>query len=381
MSTTRSDDRAESKPDAEEKQGIGAKIAARLEAARARSPFLDHVFRMNDRYTRVGGNLLAGGVTYFGFLSFFPLLAMAFAVAGWVSNIYPEANDTVVTAVQGILPGIISDQPGDGSITLDQITEAAATVGLVALVGLLYTGLGWIQALRESVAATFELSVARRPSFLIGKATDLLALVVIGLVLTISVSITSLVGGFTDVILDLVQTPGVIAEVVVYVAGALVGLAASTLLFFAIFSILGRGAHVPAKARRAGALLSAIGFEALKFLVVYVLGSVGGTAFAPLALAITLVVWINYCSRLTVYGAAWAYTVPGVAALDTAAAAEPYAIGHEPTSTIRVASDARPLPAPAQVVAVLRPVAVLGALIALLWAWVRSEDAKDRAGR
>ncbi|MFY0405944.1 YihY/virulence factor BrkB family protein [Solicola sp. PLA-1-18] len=365
----------------EEKQGIGAKIAARLEAARARSPFLDHVLRMNDHYTRSGGNLLAGGVTYFGFLSFFPLLAMAFAVAGWVSNIYPQANDTVVTAVQGILPGIISDQPGDGSITLDQITQAAATVGVVALVGLLYTGLGWIQALRESVTTTFDQSIAKRPNFVVGKATDLLALVVIGLILTVSVSITSLVGGFTDAILDVVQTPGVVAQVVVYVLGALVGLAASTLLFFAIFSILGRGSHVPASARRSGALLSAIGFEVLKFLVVYVLGSVGGTAFAPLALAITLVVWINYCSRLTVYGAAWAYTVRGVAALDTAPAAEPYALGHEPESTIRVEPAAAAMPSASQLVTLARPVAVLGSLVALLYAWLRSEKAKELTRR
>jgi membrane protein len=57
-----------------------------------------------------------------------------------------------------------------------------------------------------------------------------------------------------------------------------------------------------------GALLGAIGFELLKLLVVNVLGAVGGSPFAPLAIAITLVVWINYFSRLVMYGAAWAMT-------------------------------------------------------------------------
>ena len=50
------------------------------------------------------------------------------------------------------------------------------------------------------------------------------------------------------------------------------------------------------------------GSRLLKLLVVNVLGAVGGSPFAPLAIAITLVVWINYFSRLVIYGASWAMT-------------------------------------------------------------------------
>jgi membrane protein len=89
--------------------------------------------------------------------------------------------------------------------------------------------------------------------------------------------------------------------------GILLGLAASTLLFFVMYRLLG-GSELAAKPIWQGALVGATGFEALKLLVVYVLGAVGGSPFAPLAIAITLVVWINYFSRLVIYGASWSMT-------------------------------------------------------------------------
>ena len=58
------------------------------------------------------------------------------------------------------------------------------------------------------------------------------------------------------------------------------------------------------------ALLGAIGFELLKIIVVSILGGVGGSAFAPLAIAVTLLIWINYFSRLVFIGASWAVTSP-----------------------------------------------------------------------
>ena len=50
--------------------------------ARARWPVVDHAVRAWEHYTRVGGSGLAGAVTYYAFLSFFPILALAFFVVG-----------------------------------------------------------------------------------------------------------------------------------------------------------------------------------------------------------------------------------------------------------------------------------------------------------
>ncbi len=54
------------------------RLVARFNTLRKRRPAVDHVVRMVQHYGTVNGNLQAGAVTYFAFLSFFPILALGF---------------------------------------------------------------------------------------------------------------------------------------------------------------------------------------------------------------------------------------------------------------------------------------------------------------
>ena len=62
------------------------------------------------------------------FLSFFPILALAFFVVGWIAKVYPDAQDTSTDAINSVMPGLIGT--GEGQIQLDDIQDAAATVGI-----------------------------------------------------------------------------------------------------------------------------------------------------------------------------------------------------------------------------------------------------------
>lgn len=278
-----------------------------MDALRRKWPWFDRVMAMNEHYGQVNGKLLAGGVTYFGFLSFFPLLAVGFAIAGWVSYLYPGADDNLTTAIQQVFPGIVTAEPAAGKISLQQIQQVSGAAGSIGLVGVLYAGLGWITAMREAVAAAFCADHADKPNFFKGKLTDLAMLAIIGTVLVVSVSVSSVVIGLADWLTGLIGLDSLIGAGIVYVVGTLIAVAASTVLFFVIYRLLGRSI-VDSHDLWGGALLAAVGFELLKLVVVNILGGVGGSAFAPLALAITLLLWINYFARLTVYGAAWSYT-------------------------------------------------------------------------
>lgn len=354
--------------------GIGAKVTAKVTAARRRSAFFDHVIRMHEHYGKVRGTLLGGAITYFGFLSFFPILALAFFVIGYVKQIYPDSEEALRTAINEVLPGIISSQdpPPDGQISFQQIQDAKAIAGIVGLVGVLYSGLRWVSALREAMVATFMVPGTRTPNFVKGKLRDLVTLGGVGLVLVLSVSVSGIARGLTQTVLDQFAVPELLSGTLLWLLAVVLGLAASSLLFFTVFRLLSR-TQVPAAALWRGALLSAVGFEALKLIVVNILGSVGGSAFAPLALSITLLVWINYFSRVTVYGAAWAYTS---APAFTAPAAIPYAVEHEPERTVRVLPSGEPSLGTSLAV-VARPIAVFGALIGGLWAWLRWEKARE----
>jgi membrane protein len=87
-----------------------------------------------------------------------------------------------------------------------------------------------------------------------------------------------------------------------------IGLLASMVLFWALFKVLAEP-DIPARALWSGALLGAVGFEILKQASTYLMAATKEQpAFQVFGIALILVVWINYFSRLVMYAAAWAHT-------------------------------------------------------------------------
>ncbi|MGH3506953.1 MAG: YihY/virulence factor BrkB family protein, partial [Nocardioidaceae bacterium] len=295
---------------ADNKPKLTERIKARFARAQERHPMLAHAVATIQHYNGVHGNVLAGAVTYFGFLSFFPILAIAFSVIGYVSIAFPDARDSLVTAIEQVFPGIVTVDGSDGTISLEQIEKASATVGTIGFITLLYTGLGWLSGLRSALTASFELPQEEQRNFFVGKAIDLMFLAVLGFVLLVSVGISGVAKGLADEVLELVGLDSTwIGPILIWAISTLLGVSASILLFFVMFRLLGKP-ELPGKPLWQGALIGAVGFELQKFIFVNVLGGVGGSAFAPLAIAITLLVWINYFSRLVFIGASWAVTSP-----------------------------------------------------------------------
>jgi membrane protein len=287
-------------------------LKERFASIRQRRPFLDHLLRMQEHYSEVGGGQQAGAVTYFGFLSFFPVMALAFFVVGYVAEVFPEAQDALVEAIETVLPGILGS--GDDKLSLLEIQDAASTVGVIGLVGLLYSGLGWLSAMRDGLYVVFVRPAFGRSGFVVGKLRDLVTLALVGVVMIVSVGVSAVVTRFTGELLDLVGLGSGLGWLLSLLA-VVVGLAASTLLFFAMFKLLG-DPDVPTGSLWSGALVGAIGFEVLKQLSSLLLGlTKGQPAFQAFGIALILVVWINYFSRVVMYAAAWSYTTAAARAL------------------------------------------------------------------
>jgi membrane protein len=280
-------------------------ITDRVDEARTRRPFLDHLVRTVQHYGAVKGNLLAGAVTYFAFLSFFPILALAFAVIGWVAKVYPDAQQNLVDAIEQVLPGLVGPDPGQVQLsTLQNAAGAAAGIGLVAI---LYSGLGWLSSLREALVAVFDEPPGEQPGFLVGKARDLVTMALIGVVLIVSVAVSSLVTSFSTDILDWLGL-GTGLSWLLSALSILVGLLANLVLFFAMFRLLA-DPRLPTRSLSSGALFGAIGFELLKQASRFLLQATSHSpAFQAFGIALILLVWINYFSRLVMYAAAWTYT-------------------------------------------------------------------------
>ena len=280
-------------------------VTAKIQEVRQRRPFVDHLVRTVEHYGSVKGSLQAGAVTYFAFLSFFPILALAVFAVGQLARIYPDANHQLVKAIDQVLPGMVGSGPGE--ISLSSVQSFSGWAGLIGLLGVMYSGLGWLSALREALEAVFELPTKEQPNFIVGKLRDLVTLAVVGLTLLVAVAISGAVIGFSGKILDAVGL-GTSLSPLLIVLSVVIGLGANTLLFYALFRLLVEP-HAPQRSLWSGALLGAVGFEVLKQLSGYLISSTKQQpAFQAFGIALILLVWINYFSRVVLYSAAFAHT-------------------------------------------------------------------------
>lgn len=276
----------------------------RIAVIRGRRPFIDHVVRMFEHYGSVNGSALAAAVTYFAFLSFFPIVALAFAVIGFVSRAYPDADQDLVTAINDVLPGIVGGKDG---LELSTFQDNAPGIFSVGLVLALYSGLGWLSGMRTALIAVFEEPEKEKPNVVLGKIRDILALLALGSVLIGSVAISGVATKLTTPILDFLDL-GAGVTPVIWVIGLVLGLAANTVLFFAFFRLLA-APNAPTRSLWSGALMGAVGFELLKQLSTYLLaGTKDQPAAQTFGIALILVVWMNYFSRVVVLAASWAHT-------------------------------------------------------------------------
>lgn len=287
--------------------GLKERVTTRVALLRQRHPLVDHAVAAVTHYSAVNGSGQAGAVTFFGFLSFFPILALAFFVVGWVSEVFPELRGEVVRTLEDLLPGMIGY--GEGQVPLDTFTKYAATVGLLGVAGLLYSGLGWLSGMRAALAVLFVLPDGEHPNFVVGRLRDLMALGLIGVVLLLSIALTGAVTWSSEAILDLVGLgDSVVAAGALWLLAHGLAVVATTVLFVTMFRQLAHP-RLPSRALWQGALVGAVAFELLKSAAGLLIEQTKGQpAFQAFGVALILLVWINYFSRLVLLSAAWAHT-------------------------------------------------------------------------
>lgn len=288
-----------------------ASVRERVGRLRRRHPTVDHAVRTQEHYGNVRAGQQAGAVTYFAFLSFFPILALAFFVVGWIAKVWADAQETLTEALNAVMPDLIGS--ADGQATMEQIQQYAGTLGLIGAVVLLYAGLGWISAMRNALVVVFVRPAQEQPNFVLGKLRDLMALVLIGLILLLSVVVAGLVGGFSTELLDWLNLDEELDWLIKLLTVAL-GFAADMLLFYLLFVLLARP-DGPRRALWSGALLGAVAFEVLKQISAQLIQlTQGNPAFQAFGIALVVLVWINYFSKIVLYAAAWAHTSPSARA-------------------------------------------------------------------
>ncbi|NKX90606.1 inner membrane protein YhjD [Nocardia coubleae] len=280
-------------------------ISATVEKQVKSRPWLDHLVRAGGRFQRQRGDYFAAGITYFTVLSLFPLLMVAFSIAGFILAGQPD----LLNELQGKViekTGTFGDQINE---LIDQAIGSRGTVGVLGLLTGLYTGLGWIANLRAALTEQWETQTPDKPWWR-EKLSDLGALFGLFLALVVSLGLSTVANsGLAAKLLKSVGLDGVPGASVVL---SIVSIALGMLASWAVFAwVIARLPREPVSLRSAAkaAAIAAVAFEIFKFVgAIYlrmVLSSPAGATFGSI---IGLMVFSYITFRILLFATAWAAT-------------------------------------------------------------------------
>ena len=226
-----------------------------------------------------------------------------------VAQVYPDAERRPHRRHQRrCCPGLIGDRRGP-DLARRHRAGGRRRSGSSALLGLLYAGLGWLSAMRDALIVVFELPGAEQPNFVVGKLRDLVTLALIG----VDAGAERRGRRVRQRLRRATCSTGSGSASELAPAGRAAHRACSasppTCCCSSSCSGCWPSPHTPAPlavvrgAARRGRLRGA---QAAVVPAARV--HPGPPAFQAFGIALILLVWINYFSRVVMYAAAWAHT-------------------------------------------------------------------------
>ena len=251
---------------------------------------------------------LAASLSYYALFSIFPAAIVLAAIFGLVVG--DDARGEVVDFLFEELP--VSDDEGrrDLESIVDGVTRNTGTLGIVGVVGVLYSASALMGAIRNSLAIVWETEHDRPP--LRAKALDVLLLLALGLLIALSLLVTVLRGLAIDLGNDL-GFPGRALESALDVSGFLIPLGLSVIAFAVVFVVLPRP-HQRLRDVWPGVLLAAIGYELAKRGFALYLDHFAdySAVYGSLGAVITFLVFIYIAAMIFLLGAEFAALWPRV---------------------------------------------------------------------
>jgi len=255
-------------------------VTERLDGAQRRHPVLGFPLAVVYKFVDDQGSYLAALITYYGFLSLFPLLLLLTSVLGFVLG-----GDAHLQ--QRVLNSTLSQFPVIGSQLGDPKGLRGSGAGLVlGLLGAVYGGLGVAQAGQNAMNAAWHVPRNNRPSPIKARLRSLLLLATVGL----GVLATTILSGLGSSAGAFGASFGVGFKVVLTAVAVLVN-AGIFLLAFRVAT----ARDVSFRQIAPGALLAAVGWQLLQSFGTAYVGHVVKNASATngvFALVLGLIAWL-----------------------------------------------------------------------------------------
>ncbi|MCI4064181.1 YihY/virulence factor BrkB family protein [Micromonospora sp. R77] len=270
---------------------IEAGLERRIDAVRDRSATFDHLWRAGTLYTDVLAGRLAAAIAYYGFFAVFALALVAY----WVFGAILQDNDEVSAAAAGFLEENLP------FLDPQQIAQSSNTVGVIGLVILVFTGIGWVEAIRSSQRLMYGLN--QQPgNLVVRRLVDLGVLVAVFVMLGVSVAA---VDALESVLRFLLRSTGSVGLTTISaVLSILVNAVLATALLVAVPRL-----RMSRRRLRPVVLLVAVGITLLNTVGrYYVVRTERNPAYTVVATAVGLLLYLYLLNQLVLFGAALAAT-------------------------------------------------------------------------
>lgn len=250
---------------------------------RQRVGFLDLLLTVHERVGAVGGGAYSSALALAGLLSLFPLVLVGIAVVGFFSASNVDLAAETVDRLG--LDGNAADTLVEAFSTAER---TRGTVTVVGFVGLLWAGLGVVDAMSAMVNTVWQVTGRG----LVGKLHELAWVAGAGSVFLASLGVASLV--------RIVPGPAIVTSV-------LVGFVIDALLVMWTFRAL-TNVGVPWRTHLPGALVAAVGFGVLKLVAgfwVPRLVTSSSALYGSIGVVFALLAWFVLGAKLLMYATAY----------------------------------------------------------------------------
>jgi membrane protein len=259
-------------------------------------------------YSSAQGPLLASGLAYQAIFAVFAAVWVGFSIVGLVVAGNAQLQQPLIDFLANTVPGLIKSSSGSGAIDPKILLNAGAFTlsGIIALVGVLVTALGWLASARTAIRIIFGVPQSKT-NFLLLKLRDLGVALVFSVALIVSATLSVAGSAATGFGLDLLHISP--HSLFGNIAGKSVSIGLSFLLDAVILGALFRvlsGVRIPWRRLVGGVIVGAVSLGALKTLGGSLLGvSKNNPLLASFAVILGLLIFFNFVCQVILIASAW----------------------------------------------------------------------------
>jgi membrane protein len=184
-------------------------LADRLDRLQRRHPVAGFPIAVVYKYVDDSGPYLAALITYYAFVSLFPLLLLATTVLSSVLAGNPDLQERLIDSALSQLP-VVGEQLGEPR------GLSGGTLGVVVgILGALYGGLGVAQAVQHAMNTAWAVPRNNRPNPFLARGRSLLLLATAGLAVIGTTALSTLGAGGAGSLGVLLRVLALVASIVV----------------------------------------------------------------------------------------------------------------------------------------------------------------------